>query len=329
MAGHGTGKIKVLIADGMASDGLEILKACSDLEIDNRKATPADELAKIIGEYECIVVRSATTLTADLISKAAKMKLVVRAGAGVDNIDVPSATAKKLPVMNTASANSLAAAEMTIALLFAMFRQIPQAQASLAAGRWDRATFKGFEDTGKVLGVVGLGNIGRIVAEKAVGLGMKVLGYDPMVKALSQVPGPLSRMDESVRIVRTVDEVAQGCDILTLHVPKSKETANLIDAARIAKMKDGSFLINCARGGLVDEKAVLAAVESGKLTSAAFDVFEKEPPAFPNPLFTNPKIVCVPHLGASTQEAQTRVGLTAANKIVGFFKRGERVGVVN
>ena len=273
MAGHGMGKIKVLIADGMASDGLDILKACPDLEIDNRKATPADELAKIIGEYECIVVRSATTLTADLIGKAAKMKLVVRAGAGVDNIDVPAATARKLPVMNTASANSLAAAEQTIALMFAMLRQLPQAQASLASGRWDRATFKGYEATGKILGVVGLGNIGRIVAENAVGLGMKVLGYDPMVKTLSQVPGPLSRMDESVRIVRTVDEVAEGCDILTLHVPNCKETANLIDAARSAKMKVRAFATNCAVVGLVDVIPVLPAVEGGMPAGAASSAF--------------------------------------------------------
>lgn len=322
-------KTKILITDGMAKEGVDILKANPNFEVDLRKATPADELAGIIGGYDCIIIRSATTLTKDLVEKSSSMKLIVRAGAGVDNIDVPTATAKKIPVMNTATANSLAAAEQTIALMYSMLRMIPQAAQTMREGKWDRDSFKGYEATGKTLGVIGLGNIGRIVAEKAIGVGMKVVGYDPMIKSMAQVPGKLSKMDESFKLVTTVDEVIAECNILTLHVPKNKDTANLINADRLAKMKDKSFVINCSRGGIVDEKAVIAACDSGKLAGAAFDVFEKEPPVFPNPLFNHPKIVCAPHLGASTFEAQDRVALTAANQIVGFFGKGDRTGVIN
>lgn len=322
-------QVKILITDGMAKEGVESLKAVSDFDVDLRTATPKEELEKIIGNYDCIVIRSATTLTQDLLEKANRMKLIVRAGAGVDNINVEFATSKKIPVMNTASANSLAAAEQTIALMFAMLRQIPLAAESLKAGRWDRANFKGYEATGKTLGVLGLGNIGRIVAEKAVGLGMKVVGYDPVIKSLAQVPGRLAKMDESVKIVPTVDEVLAQSNIITLHIPKTAETKNLINDSRIAKMKDKSFILNCARGGIVDEQAVLNALESGKLLGAAFDVFDKEPPDFSNPLLKHPKVVCAPHLGASTAEAQDRVASTAASQIRGFFKNGDRAGVIN
>lgn len=322
-------KVKILITDGMAKEGVEILKSNSNFEVDLRKATPPEELAQIIGGYDCIVIRSATTLTKDLIEKASGMKLIVRAGAGVDNIDVPTATGKKIPVMNTASANSLAAAEQTIALMFAALRSVPQAAATLREGRWDRESFKGFEATGKTLGVIGLGNIGRIVAEKAIGLGMKVVGYDPVIKSMGQIPGKLAKMDDAFKLVATLEELIPVANIITVHVPKNKDTANLINSDRIAKMKDKSFILNCSRGGIVDEKAVIAALDSGKLAGAAFDVFEKEPPQFPNPLFTHPKIACAPHLGASTFEAQERVALTAASQIVGFFTKGERAGIIN
>lgn len=322
-------KIRILMTDGFAKEGIEILKTNPNFEIDLRKATSPEELAQIIGNYDCIVIRSATTLTKPLIEKATSMKLIVRAGAGVDNIDVPVATEKKIPVMNTASANSLAAAEQTIALMFAMLRNIPQSAQSLRENKWEREAFKGYEATRKTLGVIGLGNIGRIVAEKAIGLGMKVVGYDPVIKSLTQVPGRLAKMDDAFSLVNTIDQVIQTANILTVHVPKSKDTTHLINSSRISQMKDKSFIINCSRGGIVDEKAVLNAIESGKLAGAAFDVFEKEPPVFPNPLFTHPKIVCAPHLGASTHEAQERVALTAAQQIIGFFTQGNRTGVIN
>lgn len=322
-------KTRILITDGLAKEGVDILKANPDFEIDLRKATSAEELAQIIGNYEAIVIRSATTLTGALLEKATAMKLIVRAGAGVDNIDVPTATARKLPVMNTASANSMAAAEQTIALMFASLRSVAQASLSLREGRWDRDSFKGYEATGKTLGVIGLGNIGRIVAEKAIGLGMTVVGYDPMIKSMTQVQGKLARMEDAFRLVQTVDEVVTTANIVTVHVPKNKDTTNLINADRIAQMKDKSFILNCSRGGIVNEADVIAALDSGKLAGAAFDVFEKEPPAFPNPLFSHAKITCAPHLGASTFEAQERVALTAAAQMVGFFAKGERAGVIN
>ncbi len=322
-------KIRVLITDGMAKEGAEILKSNSQFEVDLRKSTSADELAGIIANYECIVIRSATTLTKELIEKATSMKLIVRAGAGVDNIDVPTATAKKISVMNTASANSLAAAEQTIALMFSMLRQIPQASASLREGKWEREAYKGYEATGKTMAVLGLGNIGRIVAEKAIGLGMKVVGYDPMIKSMSQVPGKLSKMLEDFTLVTSLDEAVKAANIISVHVPKNKDTSNLINGDRIGQMKDKGFIINCSRGGIVDEKAVIAALDSGKLAGAAFDVYDKEPPVFPNPLFTHPKIACAPHLGASTFEAQDRVALTAAAQMIGFFIKGEKMGVIN
>lgn len=321
-------KIKVLITDGMAANGVELLENSGQFDLDIRKSTDAGELAGIIGDYQAIVIRSATTLTSELVDKASSMKLIVRAGAGVDNIDVAKATEKKIPVMNTASANSLAAAEQTIALMFSMLRHIPQSYKSITSGEWDRNSFKGYEATGKTLGLVGLGNIGRIVCEKAIGLGMNVVAFDPFVKSLEQVPS-LKKFDESVKIVTNLDDVLAHAQILTLHVPKNKETANLIGAAQIAKMPKGSFLLNCARGGIVDEDAVVAALNEGHLTGAAFDVFAKEPPDRPHALIDHPKAVCVPHLGASTFEAQERVASTAASQMIGFFGSGDRTGVIN
>lgn len=322
-------KTRVLITDGLAKNGVDILKATSDFEVDLRKATPPKELAEIIGGYEAIIIRSATTLTQDLIEKASSMKLIVRAGAGVDNIDVQTATARNIPVMNTSKANSLAAAEQTIGLMFSMLRMIPQSMLSLRQGKWDRDSFKGFEATGKTLGVIGLGNIGCLVAEKAIGLGMKVLGYDPNYPPPSVAHGKFAQLGRSFMLAPSIDEVISAADIVTVHVPKKKDTLNLIDSDRIAKMKDQSFVINCSRGGIVDERAVIAACDSGKLRGAAFDVFENEPPVFPNPIFMHPKIVCVPHLGAATFEAQDRVALTAASQTVAFFSHGDRTGIIN
>lgn len=322
---------KVLITDGMASEGVDLLSSHGEFEVDHRKGVDPAELAEIIGQYDCIVIRSATTLTRELLDQATqgKMKLVLRAGAGVDNIDVAFATEKNLPVMNTASANSLAAAEQTIGLLFAMFRQIPQAATSLREGRWDRALFKGYEVTGKVLGLIGLGNIGRLVAEKAVGIGMNVVAYDPFIQNVAQFEGRLSQMGESISVVSSMDELLPHADVLSVHIPKTADTTHLINAETLSKMKDGTFVMNCARGGIVDEQAVLSALESGKLKGAAFDVFEKEPAEFPHPLFDHPQVVCTPHLGASTFEAQGRVAVTAAEQIIGFFVRQEKTGVIN
>lgn len=317
---------KILITDGLANDGLEILKTEKSFELDVRKATDAQELLKIIPAYDCLVVRSATKVTREVIEKGAKLKLICRAGAGVDNVDVEAATQKKITVMNTASANSLAAAEQAIALMFSVLRQIPQAHESMKAGRWDRANFAGLEATGKTLGILGLGNIGRIVADRAIGLRMKVVGYDPLVKSPSQLPAEIR---DKVTMRDSIEAVLKEADIVTLHLPLIKETKGLLNRDRLMQMKDGAFLINCARGGLVDEDAVAALLDSGKLRGAAFDVYAEEPVKSPSKLVQNAKAVVTPHLGASTTEAQLRVGIMAAQQMVGFFTRGDRTGVLN
>lgn len=317
---------KILVTDGLAPDGVNILKSEKSFEIDVRKATDPEELLKIIGDYDCLVVRSATKVTKEVIEKGSKLKLICRAGAGVDNVDVEAATLHKISVMNTASANSLAAAEHTIAMLFAMLRQIPQAQQTMRESRWDRATFSGFEVTGKTIGVLGLGNIGRIVADRCVGLKMNVIGFDPFVKQSTQLPPELRN---SMTLETSADEVLKKADIVTLHLPLNKETKGMLTRAKLDQMKDGAWLVNCARGGLVDEDAICDLLDSGKLKGVAFDVFKEEPVKFPNKLAAHPKAIVTPHLGASTAEAQLRVGLTAASQMVAFFTRGDRTGVLN
>lgn len=309
---------KILITDGMASDAVARLKSQKEFELDVRKATEASELLDLIPNYDCLVVRSATKVTAPVIAAGTRLKLICRAGAGVDNVDVEAASARKISVMNTASANSLAAAEHTIAMLFAMVRQIPQAHASMRESKWDRTSFTGTEVTGKTLGVLGLGNIGKLVVERAIGLKMNVIAFDPIVKSY---PG--------VRVESSLDTVLREADVLTLHLPSLKETKGLLNRDRLGLLKDGAWLINCARGGLVDEEAVCDLLDSGKLRGVAFDVFKEEPVKFPDRLVSHPKAVVTPHLGASTAEAQLRVGMTAADQIIGYFLRGERAGVLN
>jgi D-3-phosphoglycerate dehydrogenase len=296
------------------------------LQLEVRKETPASELLGMIGDYDCLVVRSATKVTKEVIEKGTNLKLICRAGAGVDNVDVEAASAKKIAVMNTAAANSLAAAEMTLALMFSMMRQVGDAHQSMREGRWDRAKFSGFELTGKTLGVLGLGNIGKIVADRAIGLKMNVIGFDPFVKQSTQLPPELRN---AVRLEPSIDDVLKQADIVTLHLPLMKETKGLLGKDKLALMKETAWLVNCARGGLVDEDALCDLLDAGKLRGAAFDVFKEEPVKFPSRLAAHPKVTVAPHLGASTAEAQLRVGLMAAQQIVGFFTRGERTGVLN
>ena len=322
-------EFNILITDGMAKGPAADLQSVKNFNVTLRDSTSVDDLKKLAADANCIVVRSATTVTREIIDLAPQLKLILRAGAGVDNIDVAYATEKNIPVMNTASANAMAAAEHTIALMFSMLRSTPQASLSLREKRWDRKTFVGFEATGKTIGVLGLGNIGSIVAQKAIGLGMNVLGYDPMIKSTSQLPSFLANQSESFVLASGLDEVFEKSNILTLHIPKTKDTANIINKARLETMQNGSFIINCSRGGLVVENAVLAALESGKLRGAAFDVYDPEPPAFDSGIFDHPQIVCTPHLGASTVEAQERVGATAASQIKGFFLDGKKAGIIN
>ncbi|HVR01399.1 MAG TPA: hydroxyacid dehydrogenase, partial [Polyangia bacterium] len=270
-----------------------------------------EELAACVGQYHGLGVRSASKVTAAVLANPGKLKIIGRAGVGVDNIDVKAATDKGILVINTPQGNAAAAAELAIGLMFALARKIPQAAESMRQGVWEKKKFMGAEIAGKTLGVVGLGNIGRNAAERGVGLKMNVIGYDPF---------PPKTLPAGVKLV-SLDEVIAKSDFVTLHVPLTDGTKNLFNADTFGKMKKGAYLINCARGGIVDENAVLAALQSGQLAGAALDVFGKEPPE-PSPLFQHESLIASPHLGASTREAQEKVAIELAEVFIGFLKDG-------
>jgi D-3-phosphoglycerate dehydrogenase len=309
--------IRVLIADDMSKKAVELL-AAAGFSVDVKTGLPAEELAKIIGEYHGLGVRSATKVTAAVLANPGKLKIIGRAGVGVDNIDVKAATEKGVLVINTPQGNAAAAAELAIGLMFALARKIPQAAESMRQGIWEKKKFMGAEIAGKTLGVVGLGNIGRQAAERGVGLKMNVIGYDPF---------PPKQLPAGVTLA-SLDDVIAKSDFITLHVPLTNDTKGLFGAATFAKMKKGAYLINCARGGIVDEGAVLEALKSGQLAGAALDVFGKEPPE-PSPLFQHENLIASPHLGASTREAQEKVAIELAEVFVGFLKDGTVKNAVN
>ncbi|MCK6545497.1 phosphoglycerate dehydrogenase [Myxococcota bacterium] len=317
-----TETLKVLVSDKLAKEGLAVFeKAGPRIQVDVKVGLKPAELLAIIGEYDALAVRSATTVTADVIKAGAKLKVIGRAGIGVDNIDVPAATARGIVVMNTPDGNTVTTAEHAIALMFALARKIPQATASMKAGAWEKSKFQGRELYGKTLGVVGLGNIGKIVADRARGLRMHVVAFDPFVT-------PDKAKELGVELV-SIDELLTRADVVTLHVPLLDATRGIINAAALAKMKKGAFLVNAARGGLVDEAAVAEAVKSGKLGGAAFDVFVEEPPPANNPLIGVDNVILTPHLGASTDEAQVNVSIAVAEQIVDFLANGVVKAAVN
>jgi D-3-phosphoglycerate dehydrogenase len=309
--------IRVLIADDMSKKAVELLGSAG-FQVDVKTGLPAPELASIIGGYHGLGVRSATKVTAAVLANPGKLKIIGRAGVGVDNIDVKAASEKGILVINTPQGNAAAAAEMAIGLMFALARKIPQAAESMRQGIWEKKKFMGVEIAGKTLGVIGLGNIGRQAAERGVGLKMNVIGYDPY---------PPKQLPAGVKLV-SLDEVITKSDFVTLHVPLTDDTKGLFGAATFAKMKKGAYLINCARGGIVDEAAALTALESGQLAGAALDVFGKEPPD-PAPLFKHDNLIASPHLGASTREAQEKVAIELAEVFVGFLKDGVVRNAVN
>jgi D-3-phosphoglycerate dehydrogenase len=270
-----------------------------------------EELAAVIGQYHGVGIRSASKIKADTLANPGVLKIIGRAGVGVDNIDVKAANAKNILVINTPQGNAAAAAELAIGLMFALARKIPAADASMKRGEWEKKKFMGVEIAGKTLGVVGLGNIGRNAAQRGVGLGMNVIGYDPH---------PPKELPAGVKSV-SLDEVITKSDFITLHVPLVDSTKNLFNADTFARMKKGSYLINCARGGIVDESAVLPALQSGQLAGAALDVFGKEPPE-PAELFKHDNVILTPHLGASSKEAQEKVAIELAEVFIGFLKNG-------
>lgn len=305
---------RVLICDKLESAGIDLLRQAG-IEVDNRPGLTGSALADALHAADGAIVRSSTRITTDLLESPGKLKAVVRAGVGVDNIDVPAATRKGVVVMNTPGGNTVSAAEHTIALLLSLARHIPTADAGMKSGKWDRGKYVGAQVATKTLGIVGLGRIGREVARRAAGLDMKVVGYDPFLAAerASQL---------GIQAVSSIDELLPKCDFLTVHVPMTDETKGIIGKREIEMMPKNARLLNVSRGGIIDEDALIDALKSGRLAGAALDVFTQEPLPPDSPLMRAPNIVLTPHLGASTIEAQEAVALEAAQLLVDFLTRG-------
>lgn len=310
---------KVLIADALSQQAADIFKV-RGIDTDARPGLPEDELVKIIGGYDGIAVRSAAKVTANIINAGSKLKIIGRAGIGVDTVDVPAATARGIVVMNTPFGNSVTTAEHTIALLMALARHIPQANASTHAGKWEKSKFTGIELYGKTLGVIGCGNIGSIVADRALGLKMKVLAFDPFLSPARALELGVESVDLDTLYVRS--------DFITLHTPMLDSTRGMINAAAIAKMKKGVRLLNVARGGLIVEEDLKAALDSGHVAGAAVDVFVVEP-AKENVLFNDPRVICTPHLGAATFDAQETVAIQIAEQMADYLLHDAVSNAVN
>jgi D-3-phosphoglycerate dehydrogenase len=312
---------KVLVSDKLSKTAVQIFKD-NGVEVDYLPDLGKDKekLLEVIGQYDGLAIRSASKITEKIIAAATNLKVIGRAGIGVDNVDIPAATKKGIIVMNTPFGNSITTAEHAISLMLSLARQIPEADASTRSGKWEKNRFMGVEVTSKVLGLIGAGNIGSIVADRAQGLRMKVIAFDPFLT-------PERAQTLGVEKVE-LDELLKRADFITLHTPLTEQTKNIIDAAAIAKMKDGVRLINCARGGLVDEAALAEALKTGKVAGAAFDVFVEEP-ATSNALFELPNFIATPHLGASTTEAQENVALQVAEQISAYLMTGEITNALN
>jgi len=315
--------MRILISDSLSEAGLEILKKAKNVEIDYQPNVHKDipKLKEAIKTADGIIIRSGTKLTADIIAEAQKLRLIGRAGIGVDNVDVAAASKKGIIVMNTPGGNVVTTAEHAIAMMCALTREIPQATASMKAGKWEKSRFMGSELYQKTLGVIGCGNIGKIVADRGLGLKMKVISFDPFLT--EEVANRLG-----VKKVE-LNELLTTSDYITIHVPKTDKTANMLNADAFAKMKKGVYLINCARGGIVCEKSLADAIEKGIVAGAALDVFEKEPVDPNHPLLKMDQVICTPHLGAATDEAQENVALEIARQFVDYFTSGTIQNAVN
>jgi D-3-phosphoglycerate dehydrogenase len=304
----------VLLSDTLNAQGVGVFRRYPQLEVDVKTGLKPAELAEIIAPYHGLVVRSATHVTREVVERADSLRVIGRAGVGVDNIDLEAATRRGIVVMNSPLGNSVTTAEHAISMMMALARHIPTANAAVRAGRWERSKFVGIEVSNKTLGVVGLGNIGRIVAERAIGLRMKVIGYDPILtrEAAARI---------GVEMV-TLEQLYRRADFITVHTPLTPDTRSLIGAAAFAAMKPGVRIINCARGGIVDEQALADALESGKIAGAALDVFVEEPPPKDHPLLRFDQVIATPHLGAATDEAQIQVAIDIAQQIADFLING-------
>ncbi|OGP05519.1 MAG: phosphoglycerate dehydrogenase [Deltaproteobacteria bacterium GWA2_38_16] len=312
--------IRILVCGKLSEAGMSLLSKEKNLKVDIESDLTAEKLKEIIPLYDAMTVRSETKVTKDVLDCAKKLKVVVRAGIGVDNIDVKAATQKGVIVMNTPSGNVVTTAEHAISMLLALCRHIPQATASLKKGEWAKKKFTGVEFFGKTLGVVGLGNVGRIVADRALGLKMKVIAYDPFIS--QEIANKLS-----VQLVSLEDLLKQS-DFVTIHVPLTEQTKNLINKKTLQKMKKGALLIHCARGGIVNEEDLYEVLKEGNLGGAALDVFVKEPPGN-HPLFMLDTVIGTPHLGAATDEAQIKVGIETAEQLISYFNNGAIKNAVN
>jgi D-3-phosphoglycerate dehydrogenase len=305
---------RVLISDPLESPGLELLREAG-MELDERTGLTGPALQEALRNADGVIVRSGTRVTAELLENPGKLRAVVRAGVGVDNIDVAAATRKGIVVMNTPGGNTISTAEHTMTMLMALARHVPAADASVRQGKWERSKFVGAQLAGKTLGIVGLGRIGREVARRAAGMDMKVIGFDPFM-------APDKAAQLGIEGVADLMALLPRVDFLTVHTPLTDETKDLIGAKELARMKKGGRVLNCARGGIINEQALAQALQSGHLAGAALDVFVKEPPAKDDPLLATPNIVVTPHLGASTVEAQVSVAREAAQLLVDFLTKG-------
>ena len=312
--------MKILVCDGMHESGLDLLRSTEGFQVDAPEQWDADQITAHLPEYDAMVVRSRTKVTAAMLENADRLKVVGRAGIGVDNIDIDAASARGILVMNTPGENAMAAAEHTLALIFSLARHVPQASQSMREGRWDKKRFTGTELYQHTLGVIGLGRVGSIVADRAVGMRMEVLVYDPYVTQEAATAMGVTGVP--------LDELFSRSDFITLHTPLTKETKHIINRSSIAKMKPGAYLINCARGELVDESALYEALKSGQVGGAALDVFSSEPPE-DNPLLVLENVISTPHLGASSLQAQENVSRTIASQLVDYLQHGIIRNAVN
>jgi D-3-phosphoglycerate dehydrogenase / 2-oxoglutarate reductase len=312
---------RVLISEALSPAAVQIFKDRGvEVDFQPNLGKDKDKLAEVVGHFDGLAIRSATKVSPKILEKAKHLKVIGRAGIGVDNVDIPAATARGVIVMNTPFGNSITTAEHAISLMLALARQIPEADTSTRAGKWEKNKFMGVEIFGKTLGVIGCGNIGSIVADRGIGLKMHVIAYDPFLSPERALEIGVEKVD--------LDELFRRADFLTLHTPLTEKTRNIIDAASLKKMRKGVRIVNCARGGLVDEAALAEALKSGHVAGAAFDVFVEEP-ATANPLFALPNVVCTPHLGASTSEAQENVALQIAEQMSDYLLRGAISNAVN
>jgi D-3-phosphoglycerate dehydrogenase len=311
---------KVLVSDNLGETGIKMFEAEPAIAVDVKTGLKPEELKTIIGDYDALVIRSATQVTEEILTAAVKLKVVGRAGIGLDNVDIPAATKRGVVVMNTPTGNVITTAEHTIAMMMALTRNIPWGTSTLKAGLWEKKKLQGREVFNKVLGIIGFGKIGSIVADRARGLKMQVIIHDPFVAP--------EQIDKAGFEPVSIEELYRQSDYISLHVPKMKETVGLLNKAAFDQMKDGVMIINCARGGIVDEADLNAALLSGKVAGAALDVFEHEPPGV-CPFFEIDRVICTPHLGASTLEAQTNVAVQVAEQIIAYLKEGTVINAVN